>query len=177
MINAEEIVAGVIALNGGELVGRTRLQKQVYLLDRCGANFGLQFTYHRYGPFSFELAGGVDRACAERQITVEEKVGRHKVPYAVFRPPDGFEPPARLGDLDSGRARELLKIMEKVSVTVLELAATIVFLRDDWDYYGKDRTDAVDEARMRKPLKATDERMSEALDLLRELKLDQPSSP
>ena len=140
-----------------------RLKKQVYLLDRFGANFGLQFTYRRYGPNSFELAGGVDGASAKKQITVEEKVGRGKLPYSFFRTPDGFKPPARLGNLDSGRARELLNIMEKASVIVPELAASIVLLRDDWDHYGKGKTDAVDETRMRKPTKATDERISEAL--------------
>ena len=40
-MNVEKIVVGLIALNGGTLVGRTRLQKQAYLLDKCGASFGL----------------------------------------------------------------------------------------------------------------------------------------
>ena len=47
----ENIVVNLIALHGGELVGRTRLQKEAYLLHRCGANFDLPF------PFIFTIMG------------------------------------------------------------------------------------------------------------------------
>ena len=171
-MNAEEIVVGLVALNGGELVGRTRLQKQAYLLHRCGGNFGLWFTYHRYGPYCFELAGGLNDARAEGRIEVEERIGRHGVAYAIFRSTDSSKPLGQLGDLDSGRAIQLLELMKDISDIVLELAATIVFLRDEWDYYGKDRTDSVHETRKRKPLKATDGRISEAQQLLHELDLN-----
>ena len=53
-MNAEDIAAGLIALHENkELSGRKRLQKEAYLLHRCGANFDLPFTYHHYGPYSF----------------------------------------------------------------------------------------------------------------------------
>ncbi len=64
-MNAEDIVVNLITMHGGELVGRTRLQKGAYLLHCCGANFGLPFVYHHYGQYSFNLADGwVDAACA-----------------------------------------------------------------------------------------------------------------
>lgn len=172
-MNPEDIVVGLVALNGGELVGRTRLQKQTYLLDRCGANFGLRFTYHHYGPYSFELAGGCADAQAEDRIVVDERVGRHHgVPYAIFML--AKEPAARdgLGALTAAQARSLLGKMQGVSDIVLELAATIVFLRDEWPYYGKERTGPVEETKARKSRKATNERIKEALDLLRDLGLE-----
>ena len=43
-------VAKVIELNGGELIGRTRLQKTFYFLERLGVGFGFDFQYHHYGP-------------------------------------------------------------------------------------------------------------------------------
>ena len=42
-MNAEENDAGLIALQGGEVVSRTRLHKQVYRMDPCGTGFGLGF--------------------------------------------------------------------------------------------------------------------------------------
>ena len=52
-MNAEDIAAGLIALHENkELSGRKRLQKEAYLLHRCGADFDLPFTYHHYGPYS-----------------------------------------------------------------------------------------------------------------------------
>ena len=169
--NTEEIVVGLLALQGGKLVGRTRMHKQVYLLDRCGAEFGLKFRYHRYGPYSFELAGACIAANAERRIETEERVSSHRVPYSVFRSSREATLPERLGHLDAGRAAKLLEEMNKVSDVVLELAATIIFLHDDWSYFGKGRISAVEETRKRKPLKATEERLGLASSLLHSLGL------
>lgn len=172
MMNAEEVAVGLIVLNGGKLVGRTRIQKQAYLLHRCGGNFGLQFTYHRYGPYCFELVGGLNDARAEGRIEVEEEIGRHGVAYAIFRSGERAGIPQCLGDLEADGARNLLNKMKGISDIVLELAATIVFLRDEWDYFGKDRIDPEEETRKRKPLKSTDERISAARKLLQELGLN-----
>ena len=183
-MNAEDIVPAMVALNGGELVGRTRLQKQAYLLDRCGANLGLRFTYYHYGPYCPDLAGGLHYALAEGWIDIEERPGRHSVPYAIFRSGEGIEPPARLGGLDAKTARKLIRRMKRVSDIVLELAATVVFLRDQWHYYGKTKGDpaeetraAVEETKARKPLKGTDERMAKARDLLLDLGLWERAAP
>ena len=181
-MNAEEIVVGLVALNDKELVGRTRLQKTIYLLDRCGAEFGLPFEYYRYGPYSFEFVGGLNDALADERIEVEEKPGRHKVPYAIFR--TDAERPRTLGNLPAERAVSLLGQMKYVSDFVLELAATIVFLRDEWHYYGKNEvsaaeaTDAaVEETKRRKVLKATPERLDKALALLSDLGLAEAPAP
>ncbi len=168
-MNVEEIVTGLVALNGGELIGRTRLQKQAYLLDRCGANFGLRFIYHHYGPYCFDLVDGLTDALAEKRITMEEKPGRHGVPYAIFKSKE--EPPPPLGALSACQASAFLDKLKGASDIVLELAATMVFLRDEWDYYGKGEIDPVEETKARKPLKATDERIEKAVALLRDLGL------
>ena len=76
-MKGKEIVVNLIALYGGELVGRTRLQKQAYLLHRCGGQFQLNFVYHHYGPYSFDLADGLTDARVEGQIEIEEKPGRY----------------------------------------------------------------------------------------------------
>ena len=168
-MNVEEIVTSMVVLNGGELVGRTRMQKQAYLLDRCGANFGLPFTYYHYGPYCFDLVDGLTDALAEERMTVEERPGRHGVPYAIFR--SKVKAPPRLGELAADKAVDFLDKMKEVSDIVLELAATMVFLRDEWDYYGKGEISPIEETRTRKPLKATEERIGKAIDLLNDLGL------
>ena len=176
-MNVQDIVVNLVALNDNQLIGRTRLQKQAYLLDRCGADFGLQFIYHRYGPYCLELAGGADDAQAGRRIAIEEKLGRHGVPYAIFKSDKETGYPSGLGKLNNDKARSLLQRMNKVSDIILELAATIVFLRDEWDYFGKGSIDPVDETKARKPLKATDERIGKALELLHDLDLRKQAGP
>ena len=173
-MNPEDIVAGLVALNGGELVGRTRLQKQTYLLDRCGANFGLRFTLS-------SLRTVFVRACRRLRrrgsggASRDRRTGRSSWRALCDLHVDGRQGRRRmqLGELPAARARSLLGEMRGVSDIVLELAATIVFLRDEWSYYGKGKTDAVEETKARKSLKATEGRIGEALDLLGKLGLEE----
>ena len=168
-MKAKEIVVNLIALYGGELVGRTRLQKQAYLLHRCGGQFQLNFVYHHYGPYSFDLADGLTDARVEGQIEIEEKPGRYGIRYAIFRIKGDVQQPNGLGELSASDALRLLKIMkDEVSDIVLEIAATIVFLRDEGGYEDQ----AVEETKIRKPLKATVQRLRNAHALLHKLGLD-----
>ncbi|MDE0212283.1 MAG: hypothetical protein OXJ64_20680 [Boseongicola sp.] len=167
-MNSQDIVVTVLSLNDGEIVGRTRLQKVVYLLDCCGADLGLFFTYHHYGPYSFDLTDGWVDAEANGLITVEERLGRHAVAYSVFRTavPKG-EAAGSLGELQPDRCTELLKKMGDVSDITLELAATMVYLRR-----AAREADVIGELKARKPLKATDRRIGEAEELLGQLGLE-----
>ena len=168
-MNVEDIVVNLIAMNGGELVGRTRLQKEAYLLHRCGADFDIPFTYHHYGPYSFALADGLIEAHCHDMIDMEERLGSYGVRYAIFRSKDDTEAQDHLGNLSAERVRSLLEDMQEVSDIVLELAATIVYLRKEGGYGNK----AMEETKARKPLKATESRMGHALMLLSKLGLDQ----
>ena len=172
-MNAEDIVVDLIALNGGVLVGRTRLQKGAYLLHRCGASFDLPFVYHHYGPYSFGLAAGCLDARAEEWIEIEERPGRYGIPYAIFRIREGARPSRNLGALSADKARSLLEKMGRVSDIELELAATIVFLREEGGY----RDGAVEETKARKPLKAAGKRLDNALALLDALGLGAKTAP
>ena len=111
--------------------GRTRLQKMVFLLDRCGADLGLNFTYHYYGPYSSDLTDGWLDAKAEDRIHVEEKIGGYGVPYSVFRLKKSRIRRKDLGNLEPEEAEAATQKMREVSNTVLELAATMVFLQEE----------------------------------------------
>ena len=154
------------------MVGRTRLQKRALLLHRCGGDFGLNFVYHHYGPYSFDLADGLTDARAEGLIEIEETPGRYGVPYAIFRLKQSSGEPERLGSLPVSDARRLLGILQReASDIVLEIAATIVFLRDEGGYEER----AIEETKVRKPLKATEQRLSRARSLICGLGLNKAS--
>ena len=165
-MKAEDIVVNLIILSGGELTGRTRLQKEAYLLDRCGAKFGLSFTYYYYGPYSFELADGWEDARAEGRIEIAEEPGRYGVPYSIFKLRESGGSPDRLGNMSVDKARARLNKMAGVSDIVLELAATIVYLKEEG--YGEQ---TIEELKIRKPLKATDQLIEKAKNLLGGLEL------
>ena len=170
-MNVEDIVVNLIALHDeGKLVGRTRLQKEAYLLHRCGGNFELPFpfVYHHYGPYSHALADGLLDAHASHRINIEERLGSYGISYAIFRLNGDRDGHGNLGDLSARHALSLVQAMQAVSDLVLELAASIVFLRKESGY----GPDAEAETEARKPLKATPERMKQALALLSKLGLE-----
>ena len=169
---AKEIVVDLIALSGGELIGRTRLQKEVYLLHRCGGDFAVDFVYHYFGPYSFEIADAIDDACRENSIKSQIRTGRYEIPYTIFRTARKSARPQGIGSLSGERASVLIQSMKNVSDIVLELAATIVFLRDAEGYSCRG---AVEETIARKPLKATKGRIDRALKLIDNLGISSAS--
>ena len=140
----DDSVIGLIASHGGELISRTRLQKEICLPDRCDANFKLRYTYHHYERYSLDLVGICADAEADGQIRIEEPVGRHGVPYAIFSLGKETRQPERLGDVPAATTVSFLEKMKNVSDIVLEFAAAIVFLCDEWNYYGNGRIGATE---------------------------------
>ena len=173
-MNAEDVVVNLIALSGGRLVGRTRFQKVAYLLDGCGAHLDLPFTYYHYGPYSFDLADGWEDAEIQGRINIREEIGRYGVPYSIFELLKSHEEPADLANMSARVAEHKLQKMSAASDIVLELAATIVFLRREENY--EDRA-SIEELKARKSRKATDPFVSKAIALLRELGLQDRSDP
>ena len=165
-MKADDIAVNLITLSGGRIVGRTRIQKAAYLLDRCGAKTELRFTYHYYGPYSFDLAEGWEDAWAEGRIIIEERAGRFGIPYSIFKVKDADDGTTNLGGLPADVARAQLAKMAAVSNIVLELASTMVYLQEEG--YG-DQT--IKELKIRKPLKATDGLITKANNLLQDLGL------
>jgi len=155
-----QVIADVIHLNGGKLVGKTRLQKTFYFLELYGLGSGLDFQYHHYGPYSEDLSLGVDDAVALDVLSLDWKVGNNS-PYAVF----SVASHGSLRDDDKTKSRKIvLSVLDKYDSVSLELAATADFLSkvgyedDPWA-----------ETRLRKSTKATGDRMEKAKALLSEL--------
>lgn len=164
-MTSEDIVTGVVALNGGKLVGRTRLQKTLYLLERCGMAAGLNYGYHDYGPFSVEVAEAMDFAEVEKRVVSEKKLGPHSVPYYIFTTDE--KKPGQLGRLRSKRVEDYLRIMKEYSAFDLEVAATMAYLKDT----GVPESEVEAKVRELKPAKATDERVRRAQELLEKLNI------
>ena len=59
LMNDSMKIAAIIRDAGGEIVGRTRLQKVTYLLTVTGLEDRFSFAYKHYGPFSESVATAV----------------------------------------------------------------------------------------------------------------------
>jgi uncharacterized protein YwgA len=167
----EQIVAAVVGAARGPLIGRVRLQKTVYLLDRVGLNSGFDYEYHHYGPYSRDL----DNATADGKAfgLIEEKFEHRQsdgAMYSIFSMSqvEHIDPHA-YGDLGGERACALVSLFASTNVTVLELAATI-----DWLWREERCADWRGEITRRKGAKTRHGRLDHAVDLLRSLGLPPP---
>lgn len=113
----------IIATAGGELTGRTRLQKTAYLLKATGhgaENFS--FSYRQFGPFSENLASVATISTLFDEIEEEQKKSSWGGTLSVFRTE------AKSKSVDNTGRQQLVAIAKKANSIELELAATAAFL-------------------------------------------------
>ena len=166
MNELDELLVQIIALAGGTVVGRTRLQKMVYLLDQCGLNSGCRYDYHHFGPFSSQIAEAAEDACELKLLRYEEKPGFHAVPYGVYQVAKQIEVPGEIGSLPRGVVEGKLDIMRKYTAIDLELAATLKYLLN------AEVKNPIEALKALKSAKSTEERLRKAQELLKEMGLD-----
>jgi len=127
----ENVVVAVIAVAGGTLIGRVRLQKVFYLLDQLGLNSGFEYEYHHYGPYSEDLSSAVEDAQAFDVL--DEEVKRRAsdgMRYSVYTSKSTPRISGSLfGSLGVSKATRYTQMLKDEDATVLELAATIHWLR------------------------------------------------
>lgn len=132
-------LAKLVALAGGTLKSRKRLQKLVYLLQASGCPLNASFRLHHYGPYSQELAGLIDELV---QLKVLEEMGPDEgrsgeYSYrlsdvghghlASFENSDrGREETARMNDWEAKLERFL-----REDLRTLELASTVAYFHSD----------------------------------------------
>lgn len=165
MPELDDLVVGTIALAGGELVGRIRVQKVVYLLDQLGLASGAPFEYHHYGPYSEAVSDAI--ADAKFWGELEEVVNFRVVdgaPYSTFK--TSADAPEEIGELDAENARYYLERFAGCSSTVLELAATV-----HWLAFVENVPDWRAEIEVRKAGKTGNGRLQQALSLLTDIGL------
>jgi len=141
-----ERAARIIRDSGGQVVGRTRLQKLAYLLEITGLGSGFAFEYRHYGPFSEELANSISIAESLKLLTEEEHSTWWGGAYSVFTASPTAEKNSATG-VDPARKR-ILKLGQKANPVSLELAATAAYLALEGN------PDPWEETKKRKPEKA-----------------------
>jgi uncharacterized protein len=150
------IATRIVRDAGGELVGRTRLQKVAYLAQLAGFGDEFVFEYRHYGPFSEDLARGMAIASALGQVKEVEKQadwgGRYSV-YSLDAPGDP-EDPARAA---------FVREAKKIGAVELELAATAAFFFVVEGIGRNHEGNPWEETRRRKPGKSDGGRLEHAM--------------
>jgi uncharacterized protein YwgA len=155
-------LAGLIAAHPNQrVVGRTRLQKEVKLLQSLGFGTDYSYTIHFYGPYSEGLTSDIGLLEAIGLVEETCDVTSDGNPYYILK----ASPEADLPQIEAFRDK-INKLAETPSVE-LELAATYDAFRDA----GSDHKDALVRVRRKKRSKCDDGRIEAALALLGDLGL------
>lgn len=152
-----EKAAEIVRDAGGQIVGRTRLQKIAYLLTVTGLEKGLTFVYKHYGPYSEDLATAAHDADLLGLLNETERQASWGGTYSIYV--------SLLGPAHSTPAarRRVAAEAAAADAVELELAATAVFLAKEG------HSDPWGETARRKPEKAEEGRMERAKALYRKL--------
>jgi uncharacterized protein len=154
-------LAGVVAAHHDrKVVGRTRLQKTIYLLQRKGLPSDFDYSLHFYGPYSRGLNTGLNQVRQFGLVSEAVKTGSDN-DYYVFQASED----ATLPQIEPFRpALEAIQSAEDVPV---ELAATYDAFRE----MGYPHPESLKKLRSKKGTKCTPENEAMAFSLLRQLEL------
>jgi uncharacterized protein len=153
-----EKAAEIVRDAGGQIVGRTKLQKVAYLLELAGFGGGFDFEYRHYGPYSEDLANAIRVADAFGLVTEAERVANWGGFYSIYTATDAA------GPRNNGPRATFSESAARIDPIELELAATAAFLsavegcNDPWD-----------ETARRKPEKVGGGRIERAKEAYRQL--------
>src|SRR5680860_1419043 len=98
-------IATLVDAAGGELVGRTRLQKTACLLELVGSGVGVRFSYHLYGPDIEELINAASDADALGYVEEREKHAAWGGRFSVFNIREDGGVHAKLGPAERGQVK------------------------------------------------------------------------
>lgn len=112
-----------------EVTGRKKLQKMIYILQKCKLPFEEKFQFHFYGPYSEELTLRVEELCNLHfiQEEKEDKSNYYQYRYSITDDGQSFLDQFAMDMPDLGNKIEMLK---GKSSRFLELVATMLYFDD-----------------------------------------------
>lgn len=113
-------------LVSGEITGRKKLQKMIYIAKKVTFPFQERFQFHFYGPYSEELTLRVEELCNMGFIdeVKEKKGGYYQYRYTLT---DSGKEFLKVNEVEMPFLEDCLTDMNEQSARFLELVSTILF--------------------------------------------------
>ncbi|MFD2446824.1 YwgA family protein [Bacillus sp. CGMCC 1.16607] len=110
----------------GEITGRKKLQKIIYIAKKLSFPFQERFQFHFYGPYSEELTLRMEELCNMGFIdeVKEKKGGYFQYRYMLTGAGKEF---LQLHDVDMPLVQECLLDMNEQNARFLELVSTVLY--------------------------------------------------
>ncbi|WP_042351108.1 YwgA family protein [Bacillus massiliigorillae] len=110
----------------GEIAGRKKLQKMIYIAKKISFPFQEKFQFHFYGPYSEELTLRIEELCDMGYLNEvkEKKGGYHQYCYSTSKAGADF---LELYKVDMPLVEECLQDMNNQNARFLELVSTVLY--------------------------------------------------
>ena len=110
----------------GEISGRKKLQKIVYIAKKLSFPFHEKFQFHFYGPYSEELTLRIEELCEMGYLNEvkEKKAGYYQYCYSITEAGKDF---LSIQEVDMPALDKCLVDMNEQSARFLELVSTVLY--------------------------------------------------
>ncbi|MCW4682044.1 YwgA family protein [Bacillus pumilus] len=148
----------------GEIVGRKKLQKMIYIAKKLDFPFYEKYDFHFYGPYSEELTLRIEELCNLGFLDEmkEKKGGYYQYRYSLTVNGKEFLDQC---EVDMPDLKVLTKQMNEQSSRFLELVSTILYFDDLPEDEVKEKVFTI-----KSKLRYTDEEFEDALAYIDQLK-------
>ncbi|MFZ3578553.1 YwgA family protein [Virgibacillus sp. DJP39] len=112
-----------------EVTGRKKLQKMIYILQKCKVPFEEKYQFHFYGPYSEELTLRMEELCNLGFIDEdkEDKSNYYQYNYAITKNGQAF---LEQFTLDMPEINQQVELLKNKSSRFLELVSTMLYFSD-----------------------------------------------
>ena len=112
-----------------EVTGRKKLQKMIYILQKCKVPFEEKYHFHFYGPYSEELTLRVEELCNLGFLKEEreDKSSYFQYHYHITNDGEGF---LKQFSLDMPDITGKVELLKSQSSRFLELVSTLLYFDD-----------------------------------------------
>jgi uncharacterized protein YwgA len=113
----------------GEIIGRKKLQKMIYIAKKIKFPFQERFQFHFYGPYSEELTLRVEELCNMGFLdeVKEKKGGYFQYRYTLT---DSGEEFLRVNQVEMPCIKDCLLDMNSQNARFLELVSTVLYFEN-----------------------------------------------
>lgn len=113
-------------LVSGEIIGRKKLQKMIYIAKKVSFPFHERFQFHFYGPYSEELTLRVEELCNMGFLNEikEKKGGYFQYRYTLT---DAGKEFLSLNEVEMPFLEDCLEDMNEQNARFLELVSTVLY--------------------------------------------------
>jgi uncharacterized protein YwgA len=150
--------------SAGEINGRKKLQKMIYIAKKLSFPFQEKYQFHFYGPYSEELTLRVEELCEMGYLNEvrEKRAGYYQYCYSITDSGRDF---LSMHEMDLPTLEPCLCDMNEQNARFLELVSTVL-------YFDTLEKDEVSEKvfTLKSKQKYTHEEINEAYEYIRELK-------